>query len=323
MIFFRGKDRTEGRLLRILRVSPGTSGADAPLSYEPFFGLTQPAFSLTPDTAFFFERGSHQEALNVLLVALASGEGFLKVVGEVGTGKTLICRKLLVLLDSAYVTAYIHYPLLTPDGLRMALADELGLETAPGMDQHRLLKALQLRLLEITEQGRRVVVCLDEAQSMPDETLEALRLLSNLETEKEKLLSVILFGQPELDERLSGKNLRQLRSRIAFSHQIEPMSSELVQRYIAHRLEVAGDSQAAARFTSQAVQMIAQGSRGIPRIVNILAHKALLAAWGQGRDQILADHARRAVQDTEDALQSSSLPLDMFRALAPMAFQGG
>jgi MSHA biogenesis protein MshM len=309
----RDKTAETRELLQIVR-GPGKDGpASLPTSCESFYGLREPAFSLTPDTSFFFERGAHQEALNVLLVALAAGDGFLKVIGEVGTGKTLLCRKLLCLLDEEHVSAYLHYPMLTPDGLRQALADELGLDTTADMNAHRLLKALHQQLLEITATGKRVVVCLDEAQCMPDETLEALRLLSNLETEKEKLLTVVMFGQPELDERLAGKTLRQLRSRIAFSHVLPPMGVDAVQEYIIHRLRVAGDAQANIRFTRAALKRIARSSRGIPRTVNILARKALLAGWGQGAERISAGHACRAVLDSEEAWRPRLFSLDGLR----------
>lgn len=312
-MFHRNKSAETKDLLQILR-TPGTrEDALTPPSCESFFGFREPPFSLTPDTSFFFEGGAHQEALNVLLVALAAGDGFLKVVGEVGTGKTLLCRKLLSLVDEEHISAYLHYPMLTPDGLRQALADEIGLATSPDMDAHRLLKALHQRLLEITAAGKRVVVCLDEAQCMPDETLEALRLLSNLETEKEKLLTVVMFGQPELDERLAGKTLRQLRTRIAFSYVLTPMDPAAVQEYIVHRLRVAGDTQANIRFTRAALKRIALSSGGVPRTVNILARKAMMAAWGQGADRVRARHACRAVLDSEEAFRPWLFSLDGLR----------
>jgi MSHA biogenesis protein MshM len=171
--------------------------------YLTHFALREPPFGLTPDTAFAFACTPHQEALNTLLIASANGEGFMKVTGEVGTGKTLLCRRFLSQLDDATVSAYIPNPLLDPHGLLLALAAELRLDVGRDDDQPSLVKALNEALLVHARADKRVVVCLDEAQAMPLETLESLRLLSNLETEKRKLFQVVLFGQPELDEKLA------------------------------------------------------------------------------------------------------------------------
>ena len=171
--------------------------------YESHFGLREPPFGITPDTSFAYACNTHQEALNTLLVAARNGEGFMKVTGEVGTGKTLLCRRFLATLDSHFVSAYVPNPYLEPRTLMFALADELGIPLPREADQHQLLKELNRALLNFARQGKTVVLCLDEAQAMPLETLEALRLLTNLETEKRKLLQVVLFGQPELDQRLA------------------------------------------------------------------------------------------------------------------------
>ncbi|MBY0267446.1 MAG: AAA family ATPase, partial [Burkholderiales bacterium] len=171
--------------------------------YESHFGLREPPFGITPDTSFAYACNSHQEALNTLLVAARNGEGFMKVTGEVGTGKTLLCRRFLASLGDRFVSAYVPNPYLEPRTLMFALAEELAIVLPRDADQHHLLKELQRALLNFARQGKTVVVCLDEAQAMPLETLESLRLLSNLETEKRKLVQVVLFGQPELDERLA------------------------------------------------------------------------------------------------------------------------
>lgn len=269
--------------------------------YLQHFGLSEPPFTLTPDTDFFFNHGSHQEALNVLLVALQGGEGFIKVTGEVGTGKTLICRQLLNLLDDNYVTAYIPNPFLNPTALRMALAEELGIEFARNIGQHRLLKLITGRLLELNSQGRQVVLLLDEAQAMPDESLEALRLLTNMETEKRKLLQVVLFGQPELDTRLAQRKLRQLRQRIVFSYQLRPLQRRVLDDYVQHRLLVAG-YQGNVLFSRGALKQLHRASRGIPRLVNLLCHKALMAAYGSGTMQVKRMHLLHAASDTEDVV---------------------
>ena len=267
--------------------------------YLQHFGLNEPPFTLTPDTDFFFNHGSHQEALNVLLVALQGGEGFIKVTGEVGTGKTLLCRQLLNVLDDGYVTAYIPNPFLNPTALRMALAGELDIVFARNIGQHRLLQLITERLLELSADGKQVVVLLDEAQAMPDETLEALRLLTNLETEKRKLLHVVLFGQPELDVRLNQSKLRQLKQRIVFSYRLAPLNRRTLGEYVQHRLQIAG-YRGPELFSNKVLKQLHRSSRGIPRLINLLCHKSLMAAYGAGCPQVRHSHLQRAARDTED-----------------------
>ena len=267
--------------------------------YEQHFGLSEAPFSLTPDTAFFYKYPSHQEALNVLTVALYTGEGFIKVTGEVGTGKTLVCRKLLNTLGDDFVSAYIPNPILTPAALRHALADELGIRTPRRTGQNEIVKLINERLMELKRDGKRVVLLLDEAQALPRDCLEAVRLLTNLETEKSKLLQVVLFGQPELDERLKEPSIRQLKQRISFSYKLQPLNKRSVEGYVNHRLRVAGYN-GPPLFTPRALGVVARAGRGIPRLVSILCHKALLAAYGQGTDYVTTKHVRSAIHDTED-----------------------
>lgn len=269
--------------------------------YETHFGLREPPFGITPDTSFAYACNSHQEALNTLLVAARNGEGFMKVTGEVGTGKTLLCRRFLATLDSRFVSAYIPNPYLEPRTLMFALADELGIPLPREADQHQLLKELSRALLNFARQGKTVVVCLDEAQAMPQETLEALRLLTNLETEKRKLLQVVLFGQPELDERLGHAAVRQLRQRITFQYRLSALNAEEVDHYLAHRLRVAG-YRGSRLFVAAAVKRMHRVSRGIPRLINIIAHKALLLAFGEGMQQVQPHHVRAAAADTPSAV---------------------
>jgi MSHA biogenesis protein MshM len=224
----------------------------------------------------------------------------MKVTGEVGTGKTLLCRRFLATLDSRFVSAYIPNPYLEPRTLMFALADELGIPLPREADQHQLLKELSRALLNFARQGKTVVVCLDEAQAMPQETLEALRLLTNLETEKRKLLQVVLFGQPELDERLGHSAVRQLRQRITFQYQLSALNAEEVDHYLAHRLRVAG-YRGSRLFVTAAVKRMHRVSRGIPRLINIIAHKALLLAFGEGMQQVQPHHVRAAAADTPSA----------------------
>jgi len=268
--------------------------------YRQYFGLQEAPFRLTPDTAYYYAYPDHQEALNVLNVALQMGEGFLKVTGEVGTGKTLLCRRLLNSLDDGFTSAYIPNPCLTPASLRHALAEELGVKSYRNMSQEQVVGLIYERLIELVQSGQKVVVVLDEAQAMPDKTLEALRLLTNLETEKSKLLHVVLFGQPEMDARLAQPHLRQLRQRITFSYHLHPMSLEGVAGYLDHRLRVSGYN-GPTPFTKGAVKKIYKASRGIPRLVNVLAHKSLLSAFGQGSRSVEAKHVAMAIDDTDDA----------------------
>jgi MSHA biogenesis protein MshM len=273
------------------------------MMYLDYFGLTEPPFTLTPDTEFFFNCRGHREALDVLQIALRGGEGFIKVTGEVGTGKTLICRKLLGVLDENYVTAYIPNPFLNPVALRMAFAQELGIRFARNIGQHRLLGLITEKLVEYASRGKQVVLLLDETQSMPDDTLEALRLLTNLETEKRKLLQVVLFGQPELDLRLAENKLRQLRQRIVFSYQLGALDRHTTGEYVCHRLGVAGCTRRGL-FTPRAIRQLHRSSRGIPRLVNLLCHKAMMAAYGAGATTLTPKHIRLAAKDTEDTRKS-------------------
>lgn len=266
--------------------------------YREHFGLREAPFSLTPDTQFFIACGGYQEALNTLLIAVKNGEGFIKITGDVGTGKTILCRKFLASLGKEeFTTAYMHNPYLDPRTLLFALADELEIPVEKDLDQHQLLRTLNLGLLNIARQKKRAVLCLDEAQAMPLETLEALRLLTNLETEKRKLLQVVLFGQPELDQRLQQESVRQLKQRITFHFQLQPLNKEEMAYYVTQRLSIAG-YRGAPLFGRGALDVLYRASSGIPRLVNILTHKALMLAYGQGRHQVSTGNVRDAVADT-------------------------
>lgn len=271
--------------------------------YLEHYGLREFPFSLTPDTSFFFSYGSYRDAFNTLLVALENGEGFIKVTGEVGTGKTLLCRKLLNHLEKAtdqYVTAYIPNPFLTPNALILAVAGELGLDLPRNLGTHHVMDALNKKLIELNSQGKKVVLCIDEAQAMPDQTLEAVRLITNLETEKRKLLHVVLFGQPELDETLSKPSIRQLRQRITFSYVLQPIDRDGLDAYINYRLVVAGND-GDVGFEETALSLLYKGSGGIPRLINVLAHKSLLLGYGKGVRRIGKSEVKLAIDDTEDA----------------------
>lgn len=274
------------------------------LMYQEHFKLREAPFSLTPDSDYFYNYTGHQEALNVLLVALQSGEGLIKITGEVGTGKTLLCRKLLAALTSDFQTAYLPNPLLKPFELYQALAEELGINIPRGITMHDLVKRITEQLVGLRHKNKKVVLCIDEAQAMPKETLEALRLFSNLETEKHKLLQIVVFAQPELNKLLEGSDLRQLRQRITFSYDLPALDREAVTGYVNHRLKVAGHKDGKL-FDNAALDAIYQSSRGIPRLVNILCHKSLMVAYGQGRPMVDLRQVKLASLDTEDATQLS------------------
>ncbi|WP_338761265.1 AAA family ATPase [Massilia sp. METH4] len=265
--------------------------------YEAHFGLAEVPFSITPDTSFFFGSPHSQEALNTLLVAARSGEGFIKITGEVGTGKTLLCRKFMATLGEGFVTAYVPNPYLEPRALMMALADELEIVLPKDVDQHQLVKSLTVRLLELAARGKHVVLCLDEAQALPLESLEALRLLTNLETEKRKLLQIVLFGQPELNAHLASPKIRQLAQRITFHYHLGALGRDDLDYYVAHRLRVAGFT-GARLFSKGAVRRLYRATGGIPRLVNIVAHKALMLAYGEGRHLVEGRQVGLAARDT-------------------------
>lgn len=267
--------------------------------YTEHYGLKQLPFGITPDTHFFFAHSSCQEALNTLLIAARSGEGFLKVVGEVGTGKTLLCRKFLNQLDTEnFITAFIPNPYLEPMTLLLAIADELGASYPENANQHQLLNVLIQFLVDTHAADKRVLLCLDEAQAMPIESLEALRLLTNLETESRKLLQVVLFGQPELDIRLDDPAIRQLKQRITFSCNLDTLNLQDTEYYLAHRLSIAG-YRGARLFSRGAVRRLHRAGRGVPRLINILAHKALIAGFGEGARTIAERYMKLAILDTE------------------------
>ena len=268
--------------------------------YLDHFGLVEWPFGITPDTSFTYAGQAHQEALNTLLLALGTGEGFIKITGEVGTGKTLLCRRLLQTLDENWVTAYLPSPMLGARALFLALAEELGLGELEGLNHYQLIQRISQLLVEHARQGKHVAFCIDEAQTMPIQTLEALRLLSNMETEKSKLLQIVLFGQPELDEKLRQPEIRQLLQRITFHYRLSALRPDETRAYVAHRLRIAG-YRGERLFSSPALRALHRASSGTPRLVNILAHKALLLVFGEGLQTIRRRHIRLASRDTEGA----------------------
>ncbi|MEO5364962.1 MAG: AAA family ATPase [Magnetococcus sp. WYHC-3] len=269
--------------------------------YLEYFKLRHWPFALTPDTHFFFNVPHVNEAMDTILHGLRLGEGLLKVTGEVGLGKTLLCRKLVNDLQADYAVVFLPNPVLTPGDLTKAIADELGVAFDFQQGYHAFLKVLLRQLIDMSGQSKRVVILVDEVQAMPDETLEALRLLSNLETERQKVLQIVLFAQPELDERLSQERFRSLRQRVGFSAHLSPLSPEQTRVYVEHRMLVAG-CPVPQVFEKKALRVIHDASRGTPRLVNILCHKSLMVAFGRGAARVVGAHAHAAVADSVDLL---------------------
>lgn len=264
--------------------------------YLYHFGLQELPFSLTPNTHFYFGLPTHNQALEVVTTALASGEGFIKIIGEVGTGKTLVCRKFLNQLPERVLSAYLPNPLLSPVELRRAIASELGIELYQHDDQQSFTTQLQYHLVKLHQRYDSVVLVVDEAQALPPESLEALRLVTNLETESRKLLQVVLFAQPELDIALAKNNLRQLRQRITFSYRLEPLNIDQTHQYLNYRLQTAG-YRGVELFTPKIAKRLHQATSGIPRLINIIAHKCLMLAYGEGVYEIRRRHLNAALQD--------------------------
>lgn len=270
--------------------------------YLDHFGLHEWPFGITPDVEFTYRAPSHEEALSTLRLALMTGEGFVKVTGEVGTGKTLLCRTLLNTLAGHALTAYLPQPRLPAPAMLRALGNELKLKLPRQNQEHALYAAVQNGLLMLGQKGQPVVLCIDEAQALPPDTLEALRLLSNLETGKRKLLQMVLFGQPELDLLLGGSEFRSLVSRMAFTARLAPLGRDDLMYYLRHRLCIAG-WRGHEVFSSTARQLLWWASGGVPRMANILAHKCLMLAYGQGRHHVVWRDALSAWRDTQQRLR--------------------
>ena len=266
--------------------------------YNEHFGLQQAPFRITPDTRLFYEGGGRGEILDALVYAIVSGEGIVKVVGEVGTGKTMLCRMLEERLPQNVEIVYLANPSLKPDDILQAIALEMNLDIAPGANRLKVMHAMQQRLLEKHAANRQVVVFVEEAQSMPIETLEEIRLLSNLETKREKLLQIVLFGQPELDENLNQPNIRQLKERITHSFYLEPLNRNELRDYVNFRMRAVG-YKGPDVFRSNAYLSMTRASEGLTRRINILADKALLAAYANDRHEVKLKDVRKAINDSQ------------------------
>ncbi|MDD2929321.1 MAG: AAA family ATPase [Sideroxydans sp.] len=267
------------------------------MMYLEHFGLNEPPFKITPVTDFFFTGANRGEILDALVYAITDGEGIIKISGEVGSGKTMLCRMLLDKLPTNIKAIYLANPSMSRDELLYAIADRLQLDLE-GKRVNVILQTLQNHLEAMYERGERVVVLVDEAHAMPLETLEELRLLYNLQVGKHKLLQIVLFGQPELDEKLSQTNMRQLKDRIVHHFTILPLSPKIVHDYLMFRMRAAG-YKGPDIFSAHAEKLIGKASQGLMRRVNILADKSLLAAFVENTHQIEERHVQAALRDSE------------------------
>ncbi|WP_457624373.1 ExeA family protein [Persephonella sp.] len=249
------------------------------MTYLEFFGLKEDPFKITPDYKYFYPSKTHRIADNLLKYVVKHGEGFCVIVGEPGTGKTTVIRKFISSLSDNIIYALILTPKLEPEEFLKVVLDDLGVHIEAD-SKHDLLKKFREFLEKKVSEGKKVLIIVDEAQNLPVETLEELRLLSNLETTNEKLVQIILLGQPELDEKLNMPQLRQLNQRITNKIRLLPLTEEETFRYIYHRLAVAGKGN--IRFTDKAIKRIYRYSKGIPRLINVLASRSLMSAFMTG-----------------------------------------
>ena len=268
--------------------------------YYAHFGLKEPPFKITPNTDFFFGGGNRGAVLEALRYAILHGEGIVKVVGEVGSGKTMLCRMLQMQLPEQVDNVYLANPSMAPEDVLHAIALELRLDIPAGLSRMEVMQQLQQVLLAKHEAKRRVVVFVEEAQGMPLATLEEIRLLTNLETRHDKLLQIVLFGQPELDDNLNQREIRQLKERVTHSFYLGPLNKDEVSEYLMFRLRAAG-YHGPPLFTRRAVKRLAETAQGLVRRVNILADKALLSAFAANTYQVTPKHIVAAIRDSEFA----------------------
>ena len=275
--------------------------------YLEHFGLSEAPFRITPHTDFFFAGANRGATLDALIYAITHDEGIVKVSGEVGSGKTMLCRVLMERLPEKVTTIYLANPSLSRDDILYAIADELTLEFPENARTATVLRSLHTHLIESFGEGKQVVVLIDEAHAMPVETLEEIRLLSNLESNKHKLLQLVMFGQPELNAVLGRPDMRQLKERITHNFVLEPLIHEDISGYLDFRLRAAG-YKGPNLFGADAVKLIAKASLGLTRRVNIIADKALLAAYSNGGHAVGPAEVAAAVKDCDFSESSFAKP---------------
>jgi type II secretory pathway predicted ATPase ExeA/septal ring-binding cell division protein DamX len=265
--------------------------------YEEYFGLDRPPFKITPDTSLFFEGGKRGDILAALVYAIHRGEGIVKVVGEVGSGKTMLCRMLQLKLPDTVEIVYIANPSVSADDILFVIAHELALPVDKNTSKHQVMHMLQDYLLQRHMENRQVVLFVEEAQGMPLETLEEIRLLSNLETDQHKLLQIILFGQPELDQNLAQQSIRQLRERITHNFELEALTQNEIHTYLNFRMRQVGYT-GPELISSGVAKKVEQHSAGLLRRINIIADKILLSAFAEGTHNLAPKHVSAAVNDS-------------------------
>lgn len=283
--------------------------------YQEHFGLDRPPFKITPDTSLFFEGNKRGAALEALVYAINSGEGIIKVVGEVGSGKTMLCRMLELRLSKGVDVVYIANPSLSPDNILHVIAHELGLDVSSDSSKLDVMQKLQTYLLNKHVDNRQVVLFVEEAQSMPVETLEEIRLLSNLETEHSKLLQMVLFGQPELDEKLAQPHIRQLKERITHCFYLDPFAPRDTLEYLNFRLRSVG-YRGPDVFNQKTANTVEKYSSGLTRRINILADKALMASYSEGGHAVTAKHVKVAAKDSDFGKNFNARPWLISSAVA-------
>ena len=283
--------------------------------YTAFYGLREKPFALSPDPRFLYLAASHREALAHLLYGIEQGEGFISVTGEVGTGKTTLCRTLLERLEGQIELAFLFNPSRSALELLQSICAEFGLP-AEGLGRRNLMSQLNKFLLEQKERGRRVLLIIDEAQTLSENTLEQVRLLSNLETSREKLIQILLLGQPELDRKLDERGLRQLRQRISVRWNLEPLGAVETLAYVRHRLSIAA-GQPKDLFSESALREVHRRTGGIPRLVNQLCDRALLAGYAARAAQIGPSLIRAAAREIPDVRDPRDRDLRLGRKLLP------
>jgi len=266
--------------------------------YYGHFGLTQPPFRITPNTEFFFGGGNRGPILEALIYAVSQGEGVVKVSGEVGSGKTMLCNMLQARLPDNVETIYLANPSVPPDEILHAIAFEMQLGVDRRASRLEVMQAINDRLVKLHAEGKRAVAFVEESQGIPAATLEEIRLLSNLETGQDKLLQIVLFGQPELDDHLRRSDMRPLRERITQSFRLEPLNTGEIREYLMFRMRTAG-YRGPDLFPPSVVKRIARASEGLTRRVNLIADKALLAAFSENTHTIRPRHVDTAVRDSE------------------------